>query len=141
MNQANNLPKMRLLIAAASLVTAVRLSLWLLPFGFLRRQATSLSAPLRRSSNHKQNDSAAICRSIMIVSQYIPRATCLTQALAAQMLLGRHGHAGHLCIGVGNPASRLRAHAWLEDDNGEILIGHTDRAQFVVLPSIDAAVA
>lgn len=77
----------------------------------------------------------------MIVSRFIPRATCMTQALAAQILLGRHGHAGHLCIGVGNPNNRFRAHAWLENDNGEILIGHTDRAQFVVLPSIDAAVA
>src|SRR5687767_4024900 len=57
------------------------------------------------------------------VSRAIPGATCLTQALAARLLLSRRGHASRLKIGVTRPAGeRLRAHAWLESE-GRIVLG------------------
>ncbi len=141
MRHINKLPEMPALFSAAVLVTAVRLALWLLPFGLLQRITNSLSKPRRRAINEWPADSVPLCRAIMIVSRYVPKATCLTQALAAQVLLGTHGHTTHLQIGVAHPATGLHAHAWLEDAHGQILIGHTDRSQFVVLPSLNTAVA
>jgi transglutaminase superfamily protein len=57
------------------------------------------------------------------VSRAVPGATCLTQALAAQVLLSRRGYASRLRIGVAHaPGDGLRAHAWLESD-GLIVLG------------------
>jgi hypothetical protein len=137
---ANKPPGMRLLVSAATVVVGVRLGLWLLPFGFLRRLTGALAKPQRRAIKNRA-DAATVSRAIMIVSRVVPRATCLTQALAAQVLLGRRGFTSHLRIGVGNQSGAFRAHAWLEDDCGEILVGHADRQQFVLLPSIETAAA
>ena len=53
----------------------------------------------------------------------MPRATCLVQALSTQILLGRHGHAGKVHIGVAlDPELGFRAHAWVESQ-GKILVG------------------
>jgi hypothetical protein len=128
-----NVDKMPLLFTAAA-VAGIRLAIWVLPFGVVRRMVSALSHPVRHSDS---TDAKEICRSIMIVSRFVPKATCLTQALSAQLLLGRRGFESHLRIGVGKPTDGLRAHAWIENQQGEILIGHTDRSQFVLLPSID----
>jgi hypothetical protein len=57
------------------------------------------------------------------VSRAVPGATCLTQALAAQVLLSRRGYASRLRIGVARAADNgLRAHAWLESD-GVVVFG------------------
>src|ERR1700689_2851206 len=97
MRHVNNMP---LLLTAAAAVAGIRLAIWVLPFGTLRRMTSALSRPMRHSDSA---DSKEICRSIMIVSRFVPKATCLTQALAAQVLLGRRGCENHLCIGVGRP--------------------------------------
>ena len=48
---------------------------------------------------------------------------CLTQALALQWLLRRHGEESSLQIGVRkNQDGEFAAHAWLEQD-GQVLIG------------------
>lgn len=60
---------------------------------------------------------------VMIVSRYVPRATCLTQALTAQILLKRYGHPAELKIGVARgKAGELQAHAWVTSD-GVVIIG------------------
>ena len=61
-----------------------------------------------------------------LASRYVPRATCLVQALATQILLGRHGHAGQVHIGVAlDEKLGFRAHAWVESQ-GEVLIGGSE---------------
>src|SRR5690349_7185173 len=49
--------------------------------------------------------------------------TCLSEALAAQAVLARHGHASELRIGVRKAGEKFEAHAWLECA-GRILIGN-----------------
>ncbi len=61
---------------------------------------------------------------VAAAGRVLPRArTCLTQAIAAQILLARYGLSTQLCFGVvlREPANLL-AHAWLEHE-GRILIG------------------
>ena len=75
--------------------------------------------------------------SVRRVSRYVPAASCLTQALATQVLLGRRGQVSSLRIGVTRSAEgELKAHAWLES-NGEIIIGRVkDPLRYAVLNSL-----
>lgn len=67
-----------------------------------------------------------ICRAVRRVSRYIPSASCLTQALAAKILLRRSGHEAKLRIGVAKGAAGdFQAHAWVEVA-GRSVIGGSD---------------
>lgn len=58
-----------------------------------------------------------------VVSRYVPRATCLTQALAAQALLTQAGFPSQVEIGVAkDDLQHLRAHAWVVYQ-GQVVLG------------------
>jgi Transglutaminase-like superfamily len=59
----------------------------------------------------------------------VPRATCLTKALAGQVLLTHYGHSTVVHVGVTKEkgAGTFQAHAWLESD-GKVLIGASEVA-------------
>jgi hypothetical protein len=60
-------------------------------------------------------------------ARVVPRASCLTQALAAQMLLARSGHRSTIRVGVAtDDRGNLLAHAWLISD-GRVVIGGRSR--------------
>lgn len=69
------------------------------------------------------------------MSTYVPKATCLVQALAAQLLLTRHGHMADLQIGV-SQAKGFEAHAWLEFEGRVVLGGVTNLSDYVVLKAV-----
>jgi hypothetical protein len=109
----------RRMLHALLLVIAFRLGLWTLPYRFLKRIADHVH-PRRIAS---ANESAQIARNISAMARYVPGASCLTQALTAQVLLQRDGFSPHLVIGVAHGENRqLKAHAWIEM-NGRIIIG------------------
>jgi hypothetical protein len=129
-----------LLMQTLLLVSLVRIGLWLLPFKTMLALAERAA---RRAAPAQPLDAGGAQRlvwAVAAVSRCIPAATCLTQALAAQILLRRQGIPAKLRIGVAKGgAGRLEAHAWLEGEQG-VLIGdlpHLDR--FIQLPSLDAA--
>ena len=64
-----------------------------------------------------------------VVSRYVPRATCLTQALAGQVLLERYGYPALVHVGVTKEEGKgtFQAHAWLESD-GKVVIGANQRS-------------
>jgi len=56
-------------------------------------------------------------------SRRIPGATCLTQGMATQVILGRLGQRSELRLGVTRkPDGQLEAHAWVESQ-GRIVSG------------------
>ena len=58
-------------------------------------------------------------------ARFIPRASCLTQALALQVILAREGEPSALVLGVDavpNGRKRFEAHAWIEW-RGRVVIG------------------
>jgi hypothetical protein len=130
----------RLRWSALATLIWVRLGLWVLRFSRLRRTVAAMAASPQRTAVEKRPTAEAICRAVMSAGRFVPRATCLTQALAAWVLLGRHGHVCRLCIGVAKDASGARAHAWLEDSHGTILIGHADVTKLTRLEPIGAIV-
>ena len=127
----------RLLVGTALLLGTIRLGLRLLPFRTVRRVVVRLA---RGPTGSHRTDRCSVDRVVWVVSvasQYVPRATCLTQALAAQILLGRDGHPTQLRVGVAkSEEGRLEAHAWLENQ-GKVIVGGGDLSHFTSLPGME----
>ena len=117
-----------LLVRAFFLVASVRTGLFLLPFRTVQR----FTAKTRRSA--AQIHSVAHCAwAVRAVSRYVPGATCLTQALAAQVLLAESGYDSRIEIGVRKDEHRrFRAHAWVVCGE-EIVIGGAEAYHYVPL--------
>jgi hypothetical protein len=118
----------RRLAQAFLIVAGVRIGLSLVPFP--RFQA--LLARLRAQANVKSGSGPTaeqLARDVRIVSSYVPRATCLTQALAGQAFLAHYGYPAVVHIGVTTSegdAKAFQSHAWLESD-GSVIIGEPEQ--------------
>jgi hypothetical protein len=127
----------RLLAQAGLAVLAVRGALRLLPFRVVHALVGGLG---RHRAGPPGADRARIERirwAVETAARHVAGATCLTRALAAQLLLARRGHATRLRLGVGRgPQGQFEAHAWVEDDDGP-LIGAPEPGRFTPLPPLE----
>jgi hypothetical protein len=115
----------RLLVARAALLLAVvRVALRLLPFHTVQRMAGRL-ARSGRDHGAPQEAGDQILWALSAASRVLPGgATCLTQALAGYVWLGRKGRPADLRIGVARGSGgRLLAHAWLQSGD-RMVLGH-----------------
>jgi len=128
-----------LVLRSFLLVLFIRLLLWLVPARLLQRLFTSNPTETGENSGNDWSEITKIVRSVRSVSRFVPRATCLTQALAASLLIRRSGQRSELKIGVAkNEQSQLIAHAWLETV-GRIILGELpDQSRFVALTADSA---
>ena len=128
----------RLLVKAALLLVAIRLGLWLLPFRTMRRLLSKMTAMPVGSRNIGQSSVYKVAQAVEVAGLYTPGVgTCLTQALAAQVLLARRGHLASLHIGVVRGAERrLEAHAWLES-GGKVVIGGSELERYTSLVALE----
>lgn len=127
----------RLLAETLVLVWSIRLGLWCMPFRTLWSLVARVSDPATYAASSARPSIARITRIVTRVSRVVPAATCLTQALAAQVLLARRGYVVQLRIGVcTNADGTLAAHAWIEHQ-GQVVIGDlADLARFMPLPPL-----
>jgi hypothetical protein len=127
-----------LLIHSLLLVIGFRVGLWLLPFRWLQGFTLRvLAMPASSRSAPTETPAERISWAVNRASRLVPAATCLTQALATQVLLSRHGISARLHVGVAKrKGERLRAHAWVEADD-QIVIGRSEVEQFTVLMTLD----
>jgi hypothetical protein len=113
----------RLLLLRALLVVAVaRVALWVCPVATARRVAATTT---RGGKIHAVEP---LAWAVTVASRYVPRATCLTQALAVQALLTHSGHPSRVEIGVAKH-SRFEAHAWVVC-NGKVVLGAAEPGRF-----------
>ena len=130
----------RLLLATVLIVSSVRLGLWLLP------TATVLRAVSRRVEQQAEQNNTDLALHmahwVARVSRYVPKASCLTQALALQFLLARYGQGSRLQLGIGRDAhGTWQAHAWVEY-SGEVILGEIEGlSRFQVFPDWHQALA
>lgn len=120
-----------LLLHAFSLLGAIRVALYIFPFRVL------LSWALHPPNNRRKTSFSAdqIAAAVSIAAPYVPRATCLTQALAAQVLLSRSGYHSTIEVGVANePPGGFEAHAWVVCED-RIVIGGEQAGTFQRLGS------
>ena len=128
----------RLLVKSTLLLGAVRLGLRLLPFQTSQRLLARMMPP---TAELQEVDQAAIDQvvwAVTVASRYVPAATCLAQAMAAQVLLSHRGHPTRLRIGVArSDDGQFQAHAWVECQ-GRVVIGGTNNlSSFSRLPSLE----
>ena len=81
----------RLLVTAALLLAAIRLGLTLLPYRRLRGLVDRLAVAAPRRQPAPPASPERIAWAVTRASHSVPGATCLTQALAARVLLERRG--------------------------------------------------
>lgn len=126
-----------LLIRAALLLWATRLGLWLLPFQTLRRLLARFALGPTRVSDTDGCSRASVVWAVETAARHMPLGnTCLTQALAAQVLLARRGYPALLRIGVvKGDKENLQAHAWVES-GGEVVIGGYELERYAHLATL-----
>ena len=120
----------RVLVEAGVLLASTRLGALALSFDRLRRLASLVAGGLPRTTPDGRVSADDLAWAVAAASRYVPRATCLVQAIALEVLLGRHGHPAELCIGMAmGAAGRLEGHAWVTS-GGRVLIGGPDVGRF-----------
>lgn len=116
-------PERRLLVSAVLWLAFFRIALWIIPFRVLKRLAITLAGDLKETRGNAQISVRKVAWAIDRGRRRVPYASCLTQALAAQVLMGRYGYAAEIHIGVMRDASNaFAAHAWVMSQ-GEVLVG------------------
>ena len=130
----------RMLLIALVVVAHVRVVLWLLPSRVTLKIVRRLEEIAANPRTAARPSVEAITWAIGAASRRIPRATCLTQAVSAQLLLRHYGYDSRLCLGVARPAGgEFFAHAWLERD-GRIVIGGIESAGFIRMPALKTTI-
>ena len=121
----------RVVVYACLLLNAIRLALWLLPFGNLMRQLKTVMS-VWICEETKPVSVSFVVWAVAIAGRYTPgSAKCLARALTTQLLLNRYGHCHQLHIGVAKNSSQvLEAHAWIEYQGQAIVGGLSNLAQF-----------
>jgi hypothetical protein len=124
-----------LLVKAGLLLGLIRIGLRLFPFQRLKRLLDSASKS--RAANQLSSD--RIVWAVTAASRYVlGDKPCLTQALAAQVLLKRQGYLASLRIGVGRTEGKqLQAHAWVESEDRVVVGGGGELSRYTPLPAFD----
>jgi hypothetical protein len=127
----------RLMVKAAFLLGAIRLGLWLLPYKTLRRVLALLARAPVDLYGTERSSVDRLAWAVTKASSRVPRATCLTQALAAQVLLTWHGHPANLRVGIARGEDgKLQGHAWL-DSRGRVVVGGGELSRYTRLPDME----
>jgi len=108
----------KLLARCLLTVAATRLGLTVVGYRRLPQPSACANAP---APPHLV---ARVRAGVTWASRFVPRATCLTQALACRYLLARQGYATTLRIGVRPDARQaFTAHAWLLSGDSVVIGG------------------
>src|SRR5205814_143535 len=109
-----------------------RVALWTLTFPRVRELVDR--AAERRNPGDPAPAPGRVAWAVETTARSIPRATCLTQALAAKVLLERAGEHPELRLGVAKGESTFEAHAWLEL-HGRPIVGDQELGRYARLES------
>lgn len=118
------------------LLFRIRLMLWVLPY----RRWRQIAAQMIRVENERQLERPQvnqITRAVRVMSKYVPQASCLTQALAAQTLLANEGQRSQLRVGVTQNDGKLEAHAWVQIDGRVVIGGRESVVRFSAFPTLE----
>lgn len=118
----------RLLVETLGLLAAVRLALWTLPYPSVRALTDRLARRARPTADAPRQMVALVAWAVERSSQFVPRSSCLVQALVARVLLARAGYTSRLNLGVAfGSRGEFEAHAWLDSGSWTVVGGQTAR--------------
>lgn len=113
-----------ILIEALILLWLIRLMLWVFPFSLSQKIIKEITI----SKDEKQSDKFSVKKiiwAVELMSNYTLNATCLTQALATQILLTKYNYSSRVLIGVSKNKQEFEAHAWVESHD-LIVLGNSE---------------
>ena len=113
-----------LLTHAWASVARVMIAMWAQPLRHLPRSDGTIRQMWNRPPLHRLE------WAVRVASRAVPHATCLTQALALQRLLARHGYVSIVQVGACSVDGRFVAHAWVEHDGHSLLSTPGDVARY-----------
>ena len=120
-----------ILIKSFFLLWIIRIMLCILPFSVIQKIVGRFTVVSGEShSIHLEKLTWAVA----VMGRYVPKATCLTRALTAQILLAGQNYRSNLKIGVSKTEGNFEAHAWLESDN-KIVLGESE-TEFIPILNI-----
>jgi hypothetical protein len=122
-------PDRRLVMCAIAWLALVRLALWTRPFARVQELVGLAASEPSRAPGVAPG---RLAWAVEAAAQAVPKASCLTQALAAEIMLERSGAHPDLRIGVATDRDTFEAHAWLELD-GRPLVGAHDVERYARL--------
>jgi hypothetical protein len=116
------LPSREKLVAIQSLywVIIIRIMIWIFPFHSVQKKVQKNAGNSALNNNHSMSMSR-LRLMIVIAARYVPRATCLVQALAGHILFSKYGYSTSIKIGVLTDNGEFEAHAWLEHKDSVVL--------------------
>jgi hypothetical protein len=117
----------RTFLEALRLLWMIRLALWILPFGMVRRFVSDYHPA--RATLPAKGDPALLTEAVMRAARLVPVGTCLTQALSTKVLLARRGLACEVRFGARKIQERFEAHAWVEME-GRAILGEPSPGEF-----------
>ena len=121
-----------LLFEAFVLIVTLRAGLRALPFATMQR-CLHRWGKLRSHDGGEPGDTAW---AVAAVGRRLGGTTCLVEALAADCMLRRRGHAPSLKIGVRRGAlMSIDAHAWVECSGGVVIGTTSELTEYAVLSS------
>lgn len=101
----------------------IRILLWIVPFKYIKGRMKLVN----NSSKMENREIYRVKWAVMVARNYLPKATCLTNALTAQQLFSEMNYPSTVKIGVGKDSEGgFEAHAWLESD-GQVIIGESEK--------------
>ena len=123
-------------------VVIVRLALQWVPYARIRARSARRREARKRtgfrgeaSRRDLTHDPVALAWAIRAAARRVPRATCLTQALALEALLADAGLTADVRIGVARARDgSFEAHAWVVRGDDVLIGGRRDLARFAPLP-------
>ena len=111
------------LVQAWALLLLMEPALRVLPFQQLRALCNHAGRKRPGTSSEPVPSVSRLAWLVEVAGRLIPgTATCLKKALVLSWLLGRHGIASTLQIGVARHGDALAAHAWIEQQ-GQVIFG------------------
>lgn len=115
----------KLLLQAIMLLAGVRIALSILPFRYFIPFTKRLAARGLKSNCTDRRTIDGAAWAVARVSPWIPKASCLTQAVATQVMLSWRGVPAKLHIGVTrNDDAKFAAHAWVTTGD-RVVVGGT----------------
>jgi Transglutaminase-like superfamily len=121
-------------INAFFVVLLIKIGLKVFPFSVFKRLFAVISHTKRKEYISKNKQDLRIKSVLRAANSFPFSVTCLPRALAAKFLL-KKSNSILLKIGVQkNPENdQFEAHAWVEDNSGEIIIGNLPAFSYVPL--------
>ncbi len=111
------------------LLWIIRIMLWIFPFPVIQRVVSRFTVV---SSESHIIPLKKLTWAVDVMSRYVPKATCLTRALTAQILLAGQNYNSNLRIGVSKNNGEFEAHAWLESGD-KIVLGESETEYIPIL--------